>query len=292
MLSKLSGKPAFLNRLQLQRPSKLDGNTTRTPRLSFAVPVLVGMLSLVGALMGGVLGNAMLESAKSADTLRKFVLTDIYQPYLLEGNRCLQYRSDLAMAFSQARYGAGAIMATLNMVDTKAGEARQEAIAKAFIGRLQAMEESLNKVYAKEAELKLCLAKVNSQIDLLAIALSKKTRTTEIIADQNVLKLALEQKHSKLDVPAVERMYGNTAKELTAIFKGLEGAVSGDAIKGQLVLSRIKRFVSELDDLFANRVQLHNEILAIETDTLSKLNTVYFEALDAKYAKSIWQMMF
>ena len=156
--------PEFLARLR-ERIAK-QSIPRSTPRRWDIVSAAI--LSLLVGLMGGFVGNTLVESGKSADSLRRYVLTELFRPYLERSANCSQRRKELRMFLTQVSYTIDAGLAAQSN-SSRLPNPEESTTASTYLSKA---DDYLKRATEKDIELRTCIVEVATLMDVLSVALT------------------------------------------------------------------------------------------------------------------------
>lgn len=245
-------------------------------------------MPLIGGLVGGFLGNAALESAKSADSWRRFALTDVYRPMQQNFPECLQKRAENAKALANAAF-------TTNLIAQSILKLSSQMSPTAAIGKIEStslesafkpINEALVLSNKLTAEISVCWNQHMARVDEMALALgiSKEILARKVAYWQaNSERLGRAAKNSS----GVEAIISNPTRfaEIAISLSADPNRPHGEALKPLLrTLNDMHRFLKAMSDA---------EIEGISQDQMfqGELTILFLPRLAARQNESFWQIL-
>lgn len=274
--------------LRRARLAASNSNQSTSHKSTAASPLLTLLMPLLGGLVGGFLGNAALESAKSADAWRRFALTDVYRPMQQNFPECLQKRTENAKALGTAAFAANLIAQSI--VKLSAQVSPTTPIGKMDSSPLEQIFKPINDglVLSNKlnADVTVCWNQYMVRVDEMALALGM----TGEIASRKVTywqkssdRLRRVEKHSA----GIGAILTNPARfaEMAITLSTDPNKPHGEALKPLLrTLNDMHRFLKAMADA---------ETEGITQDQMfhGELTNLFLPRLAARQNESFWQIL-
>ena len=245
-------------------------------------------MPLIGGLVGGFLGNAFLESAKSADSFRRFVLTDIYRPLQQQFPECLHKRTEHAKSLAMTAFGAGLVHQTVAKIsaqmspDTPIGKIDPESIDKMF----KPINEPMLAANKLAGEVTTCWNQYLARVDEMAVVLGlgKEVAAKKLLYwQQNSERLRLVERDSK----GVETIFNNPGKLVSdfLVVASQPNQPQGTALKP--VLRNLESFHKFL------QASANAEMDAMSRDQLfhGEMTNIFLPTLAQRQQEPFWKLI-
>lgn len=258
-----------------------------------AKTILIPLFFAVVGVILGSFGTSAIESAKSADALRRFVLTELYKPFAENAVRCIQKRSDLLGLYMQTLLVFKHASTSLDLAtfttprvpvhtdDDLSKQLKALPISQAIV--------HLQKATDSEPELAICINTVANQADVLGIALSKTVETDAILDQHN-------QRVEKTKNKYPQRLTDLESESFNAYYAAIDARARVLALKAKRSLKYDQQDIDAMSDLkktmstYLSRatesVNFQLEMTHIERDTHQQITRLFFDDLNRKFKTS------
>jgi hypothetical protein len=280
-------KPPFLERLRGDRKKGPQVPPTASP--NWALTFLPALLSLVGGLFGGFLGNAGLEATKSADSLRRFVLVESYRPLRDSFISCGEKRAALVIELQKGALMVGTASAALEAIDINS-DAPPAGLSGGLEAAVKSFNEVLQRIGTLQGETKFCSQVVISRVDELAILLNIGPQVGELRRAHST-KISERVKGVGGATPKLDEYMSDPTKVANLLRAGVDGA-SGNLLRAKAAFSRLKTLVAEFHTMLDADARYHAIVLQQEQAFSADLAGLVMADLNRKFSRTFREMLF